>query len=266
MVKILNQCIREVELDDNSVDLIVTSPPYNLGIDYGTITDELRYDDWYQFCALWMRKCYRWLKPDGRFCLNIPLDTNRGIHRPVGADLTTLLQEVGFKYNTTIIWSKGNISTRRAWGSWQSASAPCVFASVELIVVLYKDEWKKQNEKGVSDIDKQEFMYWTDGLWTFNGEQVMRKWHPAPFPIELPRRCIKLFSYVGDLVLDPFMGTGTTLVAAQEHSREAIGVEIDKSYCEIANERLRQQPLFSNNSLPKQINLFDYAETTYSID
>ena len=256
MIQIMNKSVLDAEIKDESIDLIVTSPPYNLGIDYGLIIDKLRYDDYYQNCALWMNKLYRWLKSDGRFCLNIPLDTNKGVNRPVGADLTTLLQEVGFKYNTTIIWSKGNISTRSAWGSWQSASAPCVIASVELIIVLYKNDWKKESGSGISDIEKQEFLEWTDGLWTISGEQLFRKWHPAPFPIELPRRCIKLFSYVGDLVLDPFMGTGTTLVAAQEHGRNAIGIEIDKSYCEIANDRLKQQSLFASCNKPQQVDLF----------
>ena len=91
---------------------------------------------------------------------------------------------------------------------------------------------------------KDEFMEWTNGLWSFPGESKKRIGHPAPFPLELPRRCIKLFSYVGDTVLDPFMGSGTTLLAAYKNKRRSIGIDIDENYCRLAEERLRQMDLF----------------------
>jgi len=103
------------------------------------------------------------------------------------------------------VWNEGNISRRTAWGSWLSASAPYVIAPVELIVILYKDAWKKTRGSKISDIKKEEFMAWTNGLWTFNGESKKKIGHPAPFPRELPYRCIKLFSYVNDLVLTHFV-------------------------------------------------------------
>lgn len=121
-----------------SVDLIVTSPPYNVEVVYGTHRDDLNYAEYLEFCEAWLQRCYQWLKPDGRFCLNIPLDKNRGGQQSVGADLTTLAKRIGFQYHSTIIWNEGNISRRTAWGSWRSASAPYVIAPVELIVVLYK--------------------------------------------------------------------------------------------------------------------------------
>ena len=182
------------QVESGSVDLIVTSPPYNVDIKYNSHDDQLTYDDYLEFSRKWMSRCYEWLKNDGRFCLNIPLDKNKGGQQSVGADLTRIAKkEVGFKYHSTIVWNEGNISRRTAWGSWMSASAPYVIAPVELIVVLYKNEWKKTSGSKVSDISKKDFMDWTNGLWTFSGESKTRIGHPAPFPIRLPRRCIRLF-------------------------------------------------------------------------
>lgn len=119
-----------------------------------------------------------------------------------------------------------------------SASAPYVIAPVEVIVILYKEIWKKTSGSLTSDINKNDFMNWTNGVWTFNGESKKKIGHPAPFPIELPRRCIKLFSFVNDVILDPFMGSGTTIIAAYMHNRKSVGLDIDKSYCELAKKRL----------------------------
>jgi len=130
-----------------------------------------------------------------------------------------------------------------------SASAPYVIAPVELIVILYKKDWKKTSGSKKSDISKQDFMDWTNGLWTFTGESKKRIGHPAPFPRELPRRCIKLFSFVGDAVLDPFLGSGTTLIACLETSRQGIGVEIDKNYCELAKRRILSHDKFNSLDL-----------------
>lgn len=219
-------------------DLIITSPPYNVDIKYNSHKDDLTYDEYLSFSEKWMRNCYNWTKKQGRFCLNIPLDKNKGGQKSVGADLTTLAQKIGWKYHSTIIWNEGNISRRTAWGSWLSASAPYVIAPVELIVVLYKGEWKKNSGSKLSDITKDEFLQWTNGLWTFNGESKKRIGHPAPFPVELPYRCIKLFSFVEDLVFDPFAGSGTTLIAANKTNRYSVGLEIDTKYCELAKQRI----------------------------
>ena len=223
------------------IDLVVTSPPYNVDIRYNSHDDKLTYAEYLAFSKRWMKRCYRWLRTDGRFCLNIPLDKNKGGQQSVGADLTTIAKECGFSYHSTIIWNEGNISRRTAWGSWASASAPFVIAPVELIVGLYKDSWKKTSGSRQSDITREEFMEWTNGLWTFNGERKTRIGHPAPFPVELPLRCMKLFSFVGDTVLDPFMGSGSTLVAAARCNRTAIGIEIDPHYCGIAQRRIAEE-------------------------
>ena len=225
-------------IEENSVDLIVTSPPYNVDIKYGNYNDELSYNDYLSFTREWLTKALKLVKLDGRFCLNIPLDKNKGGQQSVYVDITKIAKEVGWKYHSTVIWNEQNISRRTAWGSWLRASAPYVIAPVEMIVILYKDSWKKTSGSKKSDIIKEEFIEWTNGVWTFNGESKKRIGHPAPFPIELPRRCIKLFTFVGDTVLDPFMGSGTTLIAAHVFNRKGIGVEIDADYCELAKKRL----------------------------
>ncbi len=231
------------------IDLIVTSPPYNVGLEYGKSDDNLTYESYLNFSYEWMSNCYEWSNTQARFLLNIPLDKNKGGQHSVGADLTNIAQKVGWKYHSTIIWNEGNISRRTAWGSWLSASAPYVIAPVELIVVLYKDQWKKTNGSKQSNITKEEFIEWTNGLWTFNGESKKKIGHPAPFPVELPRRCIKLFSYIDDVVFDPFCGSGTTLIASYFHQRKAVGVEINQQFCELIKQRLRDQigELFMNN-------------------
>ena len=225
-------------IEKSSIDLIVTSPPYNVDIKYNSHNDEVSYPEYLEFTRNWLSRCFEWLKSDGRLCLNIPLDKNKGGQQSVGADITNIAKQIGFKYHSTIIWNEGNISRRTAWGSFQSPSAPYVIAPVELIVILYKENWKKEKQNKASDITKKEFIEWTNGLWTFTGESKKRVGHPAPFPVELPRRCIKLFSYVDDVVLDPFMGSGTTLIAAHQNKRKSIGIDIDKEYCSLAKNRL----------------------------
>lgn len=220
------------------IDLIVTSPPYNVGIEYNSNDDELSYEQYLDFSEQWMKNCYDWSNTQARFLLNIPLDKNKGGHKSVGSDLTRIAQEVGWKYHSTIIWNEGNISRRTAWGSWMQASAPYVIAPVELIVILYKDHWKKTNGSKISDITKEEFMEYTNGIWTFPGESKKRIGHPAPFPKELPYRAIKLFSFQKDVVFDPFVGSGTTLIVAANTNRKAVGLDIDKNYCELAKNRI----------------------------
>lgn len=230
--------LNENTFDKEFIDLIVTSPPYNVGIEYNSNEDTLNYEQYLEFSEKWMANCFNWGKPNARFLLNCPLDKNKGGQQSVGADLTTIAKKIGWKYHSTIIWNEGNISRRTAWGSWLSASAPFVIAPVELILVLYKDDWKKTTGTKISDITKDEFQEWTNGLWTFNGESKKRIGHPAPFPKALPYRAIKLFSYQRDVVFDPFTGSGTTLIQASNNNRIGIGLEIDTQYCELAKKRI----------------------------
>ena len=189
-------------------------------------------------------------KVEGRLLLNIPLDKNKGGQKSVGADFTQIAKTIGWKYHSTIVWNEGNISRRTAWGSFASASAPYVIAPVELILVLYKESWKKTGSNRKNDITKQEFMSWTNGLWSFNGQSKKGAGgHPAAFPIELPRRCIKLFSFIGDTVLDPFLGSGSTLIASSMHGRKGIGIEIDEKYCNIAVHRLHTEAKVNQKNL-----------------
>ncbi|MDR3049366.1 MAG: site-specific DNA-methyltransferase [Elusimicrobiota bacterium] len=222
-------------------DLIVTSPPYNVGIEYTSNNDVLSYDDYLKFTQKWISNCFDWTKDSGRLILNIPLDKNKGGQKSVGADITAIAQKAGWKYHSTIIWNEGNISRRTAWGSFMSASAPYVIAPVELILVLYKKEWKKIGGSKISDITKKDFMDWTNGVWVFNGESKKRIGHPAPFPRELPYRAIKLFSYVDDIVFDPFSGSGTTALVAAMNKRIGVGLDIDEGYCNLAKNRISQE-------------------------
>jgi len=233
--------LRTNGIKKESIDLIVTSPPYNVEIKYNSHDDTMSHEDYLIFTRQWLAKCYSLLKDDGRFCLNIPLDKNKGGQQSVCADITTIAKQVGFKYHSTVIWNEQNISRRTAWGSWLSATAPYVIAPVEVIVVLYKNRWKKTSGSLKSDITKEEFMDWTNGVWTFMGESKKRVGHPAPFPVELPRRCIKLFSFVGDTILDPFLGSGSSLLACLQTGRKGIGIDIDEKYCELAVKRLQTE-------------------------
>lgn len=200
--------------------------------------DDISYDDYLEFSKKWLSNVYYWTRSTGRLCLNVGLDKNKNGKHPVTADLTTLAMRIGWRYHATIIWNEGNISRRTAWGSWLSASAPHVIAPVETIIVLYKDQWKR-NRNGVTTITKKEFMEYVLGMWTINGSR--KNGHIAPFPREIPKRCIRLFSYEDDTILDPFLGSGTTIVEALENNRRSIGIELSSRYCRLAKKRIREQ-------------------------
>ena len=234
-------------LKPESVHLIVTSPPYNLGKDYGTARDDATYHQYLDWVITWSRQLWRVLEPGGRLCLNIPLDINLSFddggkrvtqQTPVLADFThRLVNDEGWLYNTTILWLEGNISRRTAWGSWLKASDPWVNTAAEAVLVLSKQKRKRDGRGKQTVISREEFMDWTLGLWEFRGENSKKWGHPAPFPEELPRRLIRMFSFTDDVILDPFLGSGTTCRAAKDLGRRSIGIDIDARFCGIAKER-----------------------------
>jgi site-specific DNA-methyltransferase (adenine-specific) len=229
-------------VDHLGAHLVVTSPPYSLGVDYGQTgyADDQPYAEYLEWVRAWATTLLNVSAPDGRACINIPLDTNKGGKRAIYADYMRIFQAVGWMYQTSIVWNEQNISRRTAWGSWLSPSAPFVTAPVEMIAVFYKGSSFRRPACGRrGDITRDEFLAWTLGTWTFAGANPRRVGHPAPFPEELPRRLIKLYSYPGDLILDPFAGSGTTLVAAKRLGRTSLGVEINPLFCDLTVRNLQ---------------------------
>jgi len=237
----------KARIPDGSIDLIVTSPPYNLGIQYDSYTDCLPLDQYFDWCRDWLTECHRTLKPDGRLCLNHYLSCGRGAGRDnVDARFAPLMrmnciaEDIGFHHHGVAIWDDRTITKRTAWGSWLSARAPYLNSPYEGILVMYKDRWRKDTE-GVTDITSKEFMEIASGVWKIRPCQTYDT--IANFPVDLPRKCIRFFSYVGDMVLDPFMGAGTTALAAKQTGRKYVGFEISPNYWKKAMQNLTQECL-----------------------
>jgi len=225
-------------LPESSIDLTITSPPYNLDMSYNGYKDAVPYHAYLEWVGLWAAELLRVSKSDGRACINVPLDTNKGGKQPVYADYVHVFQAAGWKYQTTIVWNEASISKRTAWGSWRKPSAPFVTAPVEMIPIFYKETWKKSDKGKTWDIDGKDFMEWSLGMWRFHGENPVRVGHPAPFPEELPRRLMLLYAYHEDVILDPFVGSGTTCRIAKKYGRQSIGIDVDGGYCEMAANSL----------------------------
>lgn len=244
--KIYNEdCITGMKkLPDNCIDLCVTSPPYNCGIEYDTHDDNMEWDAYYSWCKEWFSEIYRVLKPDGRFCLNhyLSLGQSDNRHAPLMDMNYICTKEIGFKHHGLACWYDITLTKRTAWGSYKMASAPYVNSPLEGILILFKNHWHKDN-KGISDITGKEFMQACSGVWKLQPE--MNGLTKANFPVSLPMRCIKLLSYKGDIVLDPFSGSGTTAYAAKVTGRQYIGFELSENYWKIGNRRLEQNGLDS---------------------
>lgn len=225
------------EMPDQQIDMIITSPPYNVGIEYDTYKDNLSEKDYLKFSRFYLRECGRLLKPDGRFAAVVPGGIGRSPYIPVAYKLLFLCEDF-FKLRGTIIWYKGTMFGKTAWGSWNSPSNPGLRDFSELIIIAHKEvATKEHGNKG--DLTPSEFLRFSKDIW-FIPPENKRNEHPAPFPIEIPARLIKFYTYVNDIVLDPFVGIGTTARAAKDLKRRYVGIDISSKYCKVAEKRLAQ--------------------------
>jgi site-specific DNA-methyltransferase (adenine-specific) len=228
-----------LDLADASVDLVITSPPYALDKEY--TGGDVSVSSWRSFLLAAMREAFRVLKPNGRIALNVPLDTTLGGFRPTYAQAVGCVQRAGFEYRTTVLWVDDQLGKSTARGSVDSATSPHIIAPAECIILASKGEWAREEPYDrPSDLGHEGWLEWTNGIWRFPGESNAWEGHPAPFPLELPRRLTYLLSFPGDVVLDPFCGSGTTLAAARRAGREVIGIDQSELYVASTLRRLAQ--------------------------
>ena len=232
------------ELPDNSVHLMITSPPYNVSKEYD---EDLSLKEYLQFLENAFKETYRVLVNGGRACINVA-NLGRKPYIPLSDYISKMMIDIGFNMRGEIIWNKAaSASPSTAWGSWQSASNPILRDIHEYILVFSKGDYKREKGKKENTISKEQFMEWTKSIWTINAESAKKIGHPAPFPEELPYRLIQLYSFKGDIVLDPFMGSGTTAVAALKTDRKFVGYEISKEYIALAEKRV--EPLLKQTKI-----------------
>jgi modification methylase len=223
-------------IPDRSLHLMVTSPPYNVTKDYDA---DLTLPDYLQLLQSVFRETYRALVHGGRACINVA-NLGRKPYIPLSDYISHLMLEIGFLMRGEIIWYKGaGAGVSMAWGSWQSAANPVLRDTHEYILVFSKGSFsRKKPADKENTISKEQFMEWTKSVWTMNTESAKNVGHPAPFPVELPHRLIQLYSFSGDIVLDPFMGSGSTAIAALQSGRAYLGYEINPDYIQLAEARL----------------------------
>ena len=233
------------ELPDNSVHLMVTSPPYNVGKDYD---EDLSLQQYSSLLKDVFIDCHRVLVDGGRACINVA-NVGRKPYIPLNALVSDLMTEIGFFMRGEIIWNKGaSAGTSCAWGSWLSPSNPVLRDVHEYILIFSKGKYQRKSTASLATVSKEDFLEWTKSIWNFPSESAKRVGHPAPFPVELPRRLIELYTYEGDVVLDPFMGAGSTALAGLDTKRRWVGYDTSKEYCELTETRVRDwianEPLF----------------------
>jgi site-specific DNA-methyltransferase (adenine-specific) len=223
------------ELPDYSVHLMVTSPPYNVGKEYD---ENLSLEEYLAFLRRVWKEVYRVLVPGGRACINIA-NLGRKPYIPLHAFIIRDMLEMGFLMRGEIIWNKAeSASPSTAWGSWMSAANPTLRDVHEYILVFSKERFGRPSRGKRSGIGREEFLEYTRSVWTFPAVSAKQIGHPAPFPAELPRRLILLYTFEGDVVLDPFMGSGQTAIAALATGRHYVGYETDREYLRLARERI----------------------------
>jgi site-specific DNA-methyltransferase (adenine-specific) len=231
------------EIPDNCVHLMITSPPYNASKEYD---EDLNLNEYLDLLNQVWRETYRVLASGGRACINVA-NLGRKPYIPLHSYIIDSMLEIGFLMRGEIIWNKAaSASASTAWGSWQSAANPVLRDVHEYILVFSKDSVRRERRErradkdGESTISRGDFLEWTRSIWTFPAVSARKIGHPAPFPEELPHRLIQLYSFLGDVVLDPFAGSGTTCLAALADGRAYVGYEIREDYWELARKRITE--------------------------
>lgn len=240
-------CVHGINsLEDESIDLVITSPPYNVNLGenkhnknkYDVYQDNREHGEYIEWLQNVFAAVFHKMVDGGRICINIGDGANGSL--PTHSKIINFMEKIGYGVYTTIIWNKCQVGNRCAWGSFNSPSQPSFPTPFEYILVFYKGS-KKLLKKGESDLTKEEFIEWSLPIWAFPGEPKMKiHGHPAMFPIELPERLMKMLSYVGATVLDPFSGAGTTGVACAKNDRKFVGFDLSEEYCKIADKRINE--------------------------
>jgi site-specific DNA-methyltransferase (adenine-specific) len=234
-------CQKMMELPDNCLHLMITSPPYNVSKEYD---EDLSLQEYLKLLHEAFSETYRVLVNGGRACVNVA-NLGRKPYIPLSDYISNMMIDIGFNMRGEIIWNKAaSASPSTAWGSWQSAANPILRDMHEYILIfskgLYKRERTKEEKTNKKDtITKEQFMDWTKSVWAMNAERAGRIGHPAPFPEELPYRLIQLYSFTEDIILDPFMGSGTTAVSAIKSQRNYVGYDVREEYITLANKRIK---------------------------
>lgn len=228
------------QIPDNSIDIIITSPPYNFNIDYGGFNDKQNWNDYFDFLFNIFNECIRVLKSAGRICINI--QPKNSDYMPTHHKISQFFLEKGLIWKDELIWNKNNFAVPPYYyGKWKSALCPMIRYSWEFIEVFCKDTIERQCDVKNIDITKNELQKWTDGRWSIQPAIGMKKTynHNAMYPEELVVRLLKLYSCKNDIVLDPFNGVGTTTKVAKQLYRQYIGIDISEDYCQKAIQRLK---------------------------
>lgn len=229
------------ELPDNCIDLIITSPPYNFGLDYSSSGDSAHWEEYLDKLFRVFKQGIRVLKYGGRFIVNVqPLFSD---YIPLHHVISSFFMSEKMIWKGEILWEKNNYNCKyTSWGSWKSPSSPYLKYTWEFIEIFCKGSLKKPGRSENADISDEEFKSWVVAKWSIGTERRMKQYeHPAMFPEELVTRCLKLFSFKDDIILDPFNGAGTTTAVASGINRRYLGIDISNEYCATAEKRLSEE-------------------------